>query len=234
MISRLFRILRSGIPLFVYFCLATFFAELILLAYLGFSWKINRNKAIQVLAILRDIDLFEMRQKAEGEGDEIAPEQVSYRQILEERAEKILHLQLREQALEDGLQQLAYEQRKLGNERKHYKQLEASFKKELLELQEGAVKTGTDNVRLKLESIKPPQAKDLLVQMLKDKRLDEVVVLLANMPTMKSSKIMSEFKNGDEPKQLYDVLKRIGEGYPEFDLGQQTGEKLAQPNPAGP
>lgn len=231
MISRL---LRSGISLLVYFFLATLIAQAVLLAYLGFSWKFDRNKIVQVLAILQDVDLFAIKEKAERDPDEISSEQVSYEQVTETRALRVQYLQLREQALKDGLDQLAFEQRKLGEEKKRYRQLKESFDKELATMQEGAVAAGTDNVRTKLEALKPKQAKELLVQMLEDQELNQVVVLLANMPTVKCAKIMSEFKTPSETEQLNEILRRIREGYPEADLAADMRKRLEQPERTGP
>jgi hypothetical protein len=228
------RLLRGATSLAIFFCLATVVAQAFLFVYLTLVWKPDRNQAIQALAILQGVDLFAMKEKAEQEGSELSVEQVSYDQIRETRAIKVYHLELREQALQDALSQLAFEQRKLSEERKRYKQLRDEFDQQLLQIQEGAIVAGTDNVQTKLEGIKPKQAKDLLLQMLKNDKLDQVVELLANMPTVKCAKIMGEFKTAEESKQLYEILQRIRDGYPNFDLAATTQEKLQQPGPTAP
>jgi len=228
------RLLRAGISLFAYFCVATILAQIILLVYLTLTWQLDRNKVVQVLAIAQGIDILSIREQAERDQEQISPEQVSYEQIRETRAVKVRHLELREQALRQGLGQLASEQSKLAKEMQHCEQLRASFQKELLDLQQGAVATGRENARLKLESLKPKQAKEQLVEMLKNDELDEVVALLAGMPDSKAGKIMAEFKLPGESEQLYQILRRIRQGFPDSKLAADTQSKLNPPNPTSP
>jgi len=230
----IFRLLRKGVPLLVYFCLATLIAQAAVFAYLGVAFGVDRDKAMQIFAVLQDVDLFEMRREAEREREQVSPEQVSYEQIMEARARNVFHLQLREDALKNGLQQLDYEQRRLSSQKKEFELVRAAFQKQLFDMQEGAIAAGMENLRLKLESIKAPEAKNQIAEMLGDGRLDQVVVLLANMPSTKSAKIMSEFKTDAEIEQLYEILQRIGEGYPEYDLAADMLSKLPDANPPPP
>ena len=57
-------------------------------------------------------------------------------------------------------------QRRLGDETKRYKQLKDGFDVALRSLRNGATATGTEEVRRILETVKPKQAKELIVQML--------------------------------------------------------------------
>lgn len=227
------RLMRSGLSLLVYFCLATCIAQVILFVYLSFAWRPDRQKLIQVLAVLQDVDPF-ATDEAERQRDEVSSEQVSYEQILEARAAKLLHLQLREQALEKALGQLAFEQRRLTEDKKQYEQLRESFNNELLTMQEGATTKGRDVVMQKLSSIKAKQAKELLAEMLNNDEMDEVVVLLSAMPDVKAAKIIAEFKLPEEIEQMYEILRRIGKGFPDSKLAADTREKLAELSPSGP
>ena len=228
------RLLRGSSSMFIYFCLATVLTQAVLFSYLAFSWRPDRNRLIQVLAILQGIDLFAMKEQAEGLQQELTMEQVSYDQIRETRALKVHHLELREQALKDGLDQLTFEQRRLADERKRYKQVRDAFDKELLTMQEGAVATGMANVQTTLESVKPKQAKDLLIRMLDNDQLDDVAMLLATMPTVKRAKILAEFKTAPEAEQLSKIIERIRTGYPDATMAAQTQQQLEQPKATGP
>jgi len=230
----IFRLLRKGVPLLAYFGLATLIAQAAVFAYLGIAYGVDRDKALQIFAVLQDVDLLEMRREAEREREQVSPEQVSYQQIMEARARNVFYLQLREDALQNGLGQLDYEQRRLAGQKKEFDLVRATFQKQLLDMQEGAIAAGMENLRLKLESIKPLEAKNQIAEMLKDGRLDQVVVLLADMPSIKSAKIMSEFKTDAEIKQLYEILQRIGEGYPEYDLAADALSQLPDANPPLP
>ncbi len=228
------RLMRAGISVVVYFCVATILAQGILLAHFTLRWPLTRNKLVQILAIAQGVDLFAIRDAAQRDRDKVSPEEVSYQQIRETRAVKVRHLELREKAVRQGLAQLATEQRKLTADLTQLKQLRQAFQKELTDLQQNALAAGRENARLKLESLKPKQAKAQLVEMLKKDEMDEVVVLLAAMPDAKAAKIMTEFKLPEENEQLYQILRRIREGYPDSKLVADMQNKLSQSSPTGP
>ena len=228
------KLVRGGASLLMYFCLATIIAQGILAGYLAVTWQLNRDKVVQILALAQGIDLLEMKEKARQQREQIFPEQVSYEQIMQARAVKVHHLELREEALRDGLGQLLFEKGKLDDEKKGFELVKTSFDKQLLAMQEGAVAAGMEDLRTKLESLKPQQAKDLLARMIENDKMKDVVILVAAMPTTKSAKIMTEFKTAEDAQLLYEILRRIGEGQPDSELAQATLDKLQSPNPTGP
>jgi hypothetical protein len=97
------KLIRSSTSLFVYFCVATILAQIIVASYLTLTWQVDRDKVVQILAIARGVDIFAIREQAQRDRDQVSPEQVSYQQIRETRAVKVRHLELREQALQQGL-----------------------------------------------------------------------------------------------------------------------------------
>jgi hypothetical protein len=189
---------------------------------LASRWELNRTRLVQMLAVAQGVDLFAIKAEADKEQAVASQEQVSLAEIAQKRAVHVRHLELREEALRSGLDQLAYEQRKLTEEKSQYARVREAFDAQLALMKESAVAQGTDNVRLKLEAIKAKQAKELLLEMLDDKELDQVVVLLAAMPTSKCAKIMTEFRTPEEITQLNEILRKIREGYPEHDLADAT------------
>jgi hypothetical protein len=228
------RLIRTGASLFGYVCVATILAQIILLAYLVLTWRLDQSKVVQILAIAQGVDIFAIREQAQRDREQVSPEQVSYQQIRDTRAVKVRHLELREQALRQGLTELAAEGRKLAEGMQRNQQLRESFQKELVDLKQGAIATGRENARLKLEALKPKQAKEQLMEMLKKDELDEVVALLAAMPDAKAGKIMAEFKLPGEDEQLYQILRRIREGFPESKLATNAQNRLNQTSQAGP
>jgi hypothetical protein len=228
------RLIRTGASLFGYVCVATILAQIILLAYLVLTCRLDHSKVVQILAIAQGVDIFAIREQAQRDREQVSPEQVSYQQIRDTRAVKVRHLELREQALRQGLTELAAEGRKLAEGMQRNQQLRESFQKELVDLKQGAIATGRENARLKLEALKPKQAKEQLMEMLKKDELDEVVALLAAMPDAKAGKIMAEFKLPGEDEQLYQILRRIREGFPESKLATNAQNRLNQTSQAGP
>ena len=212
----------------LYFCLATIIAEVILAVQLCVQWKIDRTKAIQMLAIAQGIDLFALREKTELDQDELPPDQVSYGEILETRAAKDLDLQLREQSLSNSLNQLRADQQQLSVAERRYTQQRSQYETLLSELEEGAQATGRENARRILESVKSKQAKELLAEMLDKEEMRAVVMLLREMPDSKRAKIVGEFKTPEEIQQIDEVLRQIREGVPESEIADNAQKQFGQ------
>jgi len=227
------RLLHTAGSLFVYFCVATLIAQVVLLAYIQHAWQLNRDKTVQVLAIAQGIDLFEIKRESERDSREPSPEQVSYNQIMEARAIKVRHLELREQALANALDQLQSQRQQLAHDTKKYEQLKKTFDEELLAMKEGAAHEGEEEVRATLEKIKPQQAKELLLTMLGNDETDTVVALLSGMSVDKRAKIVGQFKTPDENKKVNEILRLIREGTPKSDLVKKTQEQLQLPQSTG-
>ncbi|NLX96049.1 MAG: hypothetical protein GXY83_07725 [Rhodopirellula sp.] len=225
MIRRILPVLTNGI---LYFCLATIIAEVILAVQLCVQWKIDRTKAIQMLAIAQGIDLFALREKTELDQDELPPDQVSYGEILETRAAKDLDLQLREQSLSNSLNQLRADQQQLSVAERRYTQQRSQYETLLSELEEGAQATGRENARRILESVKSKQAKELLAEMLDKEEMRAVVMLLREMPDSKRAKIVGEFKTPEEIQQIDEVLRQIREGVPESEIADNAQKQFGQ------
>jgi hypothetical protein len=225
------RLLRIAASLLIYFCVATVIAQAILAVFISSRVRLDQEKAAQMLAIAYGIDLFAVRDEAlaEQEQERISAEQASYDQILEARALKTRNLELREQALQSGLQQLKIAQRKASEEYKRCAQLKETFDEALKALNEGAAASGADEVRRILETVKPKQAKELIVQMLDDKKIDQVVVLLGAMPDAKRAKIFAEFKTPEETEKIGEILRRIREGVPTAQMADETRKQLQSP-----
>ena len=168
--------------------------------------------------------------QGEGPADREIPstEQASYAEILEARAVKTRQLELREQALRNGSQELQAQLQRLVDEQTHYRQAKEAFRSELAATQQGATAGGQEDARRTLESIKPKQAKELLAQMLEQKELDAVVGLMSAMADGKRAKIIAEFKTPAEMEQLDQVLRRIREGAVTAAAAAQAQKQLAR------
>jgi hypothetical protein len=212
---------------------ATVIAAGILGAYYTRAWQLNREKLLVMLAVAQGAELEALVQGSRAGTEEASTEQPSYAQILEARAAKTRNLELREQALRSGLQQLQTEERKLAEGRKQLQQLRESFQGELLAMEKGATATGREDARRTLETIKPKQAKELVAHMLEGKEIDEVVLLLAGMPEGKRAKIIAEFKTPAEIDEVGEVLRRIRQGLPAAGMADNTQRQLEPPKGPG-
>jgi flagellar motility protein MotE (MotC chaperone) len=209
----------------VYACVGTIISQVIILFYLISTWKIDNQRWMHVVAAAQGIkSALSPETPAKGAEEKVA-EQASYDQILEARALKYRNLELREQDLRGSLSQVQFEQTKLADDKKNYKQLRDAFDTQLVSVREGSVASGKDEVRRTLENIKPKQAKALILE---NKEIDEVVTLLTPMPDAKRAKIFGEFKTTDELGKLSEVLRRIRVGSPSANVSENTRKQLEQ------
>jgi hypothetical protein len=212
----------------VYACVGTVISQVVVFFYLISLWKIDNQRWLHIVAAAQGIKEAVSADAQAKSADDKVPEQASYDQILEARALKFRNLELREQELRSTLTQAQFEQTKLAEDKKNYKQLRDSFDTQLVSMREGSVASGKDEVRRTLENIKPKQAKALILEMLDRKEIDDVVTLLTPMPDGKRAKIFGEFKTPDELEKLSEVLRRIRAGSPTANMSENTRKQLEQ------
>ena len=226
------RLLRTLVGTLLYFCAATVIAEGVVAAYLVTSLHIDRRRLAQVVAVVRGVDLSTARENRPKEL-ESSSEQVSYEQVLEARAMKTRNLEIREQALTGSLKQLDFEQGRLAEEKAAFQKLKGGFEQNLATIKKQTLDAGWEENRQALLSVKPKQAKALILQMLEKNELEEVVALMAPMPETRLAKIISEFKQADEAQKIDEILRRIRHGEPITDAAEKVQQQLGAPKEQG-
>jgi hypothetical protein len=222
----------------VYFCVATVITLCLLLGYASSKGYLDKDKVTKMIAVAQGTDESpvpgtEANPLEPGRSSEQSKlvetsEQPSLEDIETRRAVQFRNLELREQALDTGLQQIRSEQRKLADDKDGYDRLKSSFDKQLAELKNGSQATGRENIRLIWENIKPKQAKDQILQMIQAGQKEDVVAILSAMAIGKQSKIIGEFKTDDEPKKLQEILDLIRQGMPEQKVVDNAQQQLNQ------
>ena len=221
------RIFRAVTWLVVYGCVGTVLTGILLLGYVAHAWQVDRERLAQTLAVAQGGVAALPREKAAGAGESPA-EQASYEQVIERRALASRNLELREQSLKSAIERLRSGQKDLVAEENRYQQVKESFEKEVKAVRDGAQTAGREEVRLTLESIKPKQAKEQLLQMLEKHELDEVVTLLSAMPDAKRARIIGEFKAPAEAEKLAEILRRIREAAPVTSPAENVEKQLKE------
>ncbi len=209
-----------------YLAIATVLAQVALAVFLWQSWKLDGNRLIQMLAIAQGVDLFALRDQLEAERDDLLPEQVSYDEILQQRAVHVRNLEFREESLANSLSDLDFRQRDFVEETRRLRQVRTGFETELAEVREGLAAERRDEIRTWLMRMRPRQAKEQVILMLEEGELDEVVLLFAEMPDVARARIAAEFRTPEEAEQLGEVLRRLREGLPEAELVDGAREAL--------
>ena len=226
------RLLGGLLAAFAYLCIGTVIAQAIIVGYLVSKWHVDRERILHVVAAAQGIDLTPPKPEAPPEPKEQVSEQLSFDQILDARATKIRDVELREQALKNGADQLRFEQNRLGDERLAFQNTKKAFEEDLTTVQKRATDGGWDETRRVLLAAKPKQAKELVLKMLDKNELDAVVALMSPMPDNRRSKIIAEFKSPDEVKKIDEILREIRRGEPLTDMTANTRQQLDQANSA--
>jgi len=223
------RVLHASFSLLLHFSLATLIAEAIVVGYLASQWQIDGERVSQLLAVAQGLELPGSQALPPREPEAPPTEQVSYDQVLEARTMKDKNLQLRELALANALAQLKTDRQKLADDEKRYQQQLNQSTARLEALSKGAKASGRELAGRILEKAKPKQAKELLLQMLDNKEIDDVVLLLSGMTDSSRSKIIAEFKTADEVKKIDEVLRLIRQGVPEAPIAEKAKSQLQSP-----
>lgn len=207
------------------FCVATVLTQVILLSYFLMRGTLNRNSAIQLIALVNGIDVSGMRlQEIYRQSEDY--EQPSYNEILTQRKMMSLDMDVRLRSQQEFRDELSIMLTDLRTDQDRFSDRLLAFRNELKELSEEAQDNGLQDVQRTLQSLDPEQAKEQLLIMYNDKRIDDVVTILQAMSTDARKDILAEFTTPDDVDILADVLRRISEGMPVSSLIKETDEKL--------
>jgi hypothetical protein len=80
------------------------------------------------------------------------------------------------------------------------------------------------DVQRMIQSLDADQAKQHLLIMYEDERIDDVVTIVQAMPTEKRKDILAAFVTKDEADKLAEILRRIGAGMPTADVIDRADE----------
>jgi uncharacterized coiled-coil protein SlyX len=218
MISNLLRGLTA-------FCVATVLTQVILLSYFLIQGTLNRNSAIQLVALVNGIDVSGNRlQEFLRKSKDV--EQPSFDEILDQRKMKSLDMDIRLRSQQEFRDELSIMLAELRDDQDRFSDRLLAFRTELKELNEEAQENGLQEVQRTLQSLDPEQAKEQLLIMYDDKRIDDVVTILQAMSTDARKDILAEFTTPADIDILADVLRRISEGMPVSSLIKETNDKL--------
>jgi hypothetical protein len=230
--NRPMSLLRLPLTALTYFSVATILAQIALIGALYARGNLTKDKSVELVAISQDIDLETMWHKLETASKPVAVEQVSFEEVLTARTHLSLDLDLREIAADKGLIDVRQLALLLEDERRQYDTLKYEFDQRIDNLRQGAVDEGLKEVQRQLESVDAKLAKDQILRILgnadipPDTSMQFVVAMFKNMPLERKKKVMSEFKNDDDRKQLNVIMNQIRLGVPDVEVIRQTREQF--------
>ena len=223
------RLLQAVMVLISAVCVATGIAAALGLGYLRQQGKLDEKTLLKVIALVSGVEPSPAASGGQA-GDEAGSEQASLEHVARQRALKSRDIELREQALNDNLSIVRAEYAKLIDEKDRYERIKGAFRAQLDEERQGVLATNREVVRGILEKMKPKQAKDQILRMVKNGEMTDVIKILSLMPGSNRKKIVDEFKTAEESQTLAEILKQIREGVPEEGLIDTAEKALAQPD----
>jgi hypothetical protein len=184
---------------------------------------INGDNVTKIVALLNGIDITGNRLEQILQHNE-DHEQPDFDEILDARKIKSYDMDIRLRSQKEFRNDLSTMLAELREDRDRLDARLAAFRRELEGIREGAEKEGLQSVQRTLQSLDAPQAKQQLLIMYDDERIDDVVTIVQAMSTDKRKDILAEFVSEEEADKLADILFRIGEGMPTTTLINQAIE----------
>lgn len=210
---------------FAAFSVATVITQMILCGYFLTRGTINGDTATQVVALMNGIDISGNRLQQILRRSEDR-EQPDFDDILDARKMESLDMDMRLRSQNEFRDELSKMLADLRVQRERFDERRKSFDERLEEIKQGAQEEGIVELQRILQSLDAVQAKEQLLRMYDDERIDDVVNIVQAMSTEKRKDILAEFVNKDESVKLADILRRIGEGTPTTTLINQARADL--------
>ena len=172
---------------------------------------ISGDTLTQVVALLNGIDISgnRLRQIMRQSEDR---EQPDFDEILEARMMESLDMDMRLRSQKEFRDDLGKMLAEHTEEKDRFDQRLNAFDKRLKELQEGAKDKGLREVQKTIQLLEPEQAKNQLLIIYDDERIDEVVNIVQAMAADKRKDILAEFQTAEEEAKLAEILRRVSEG----------------------
>jgi hypothetical protein len=209
-------LIRIAFPLVGYFCTATVITLVAGIGYLRSSEVLDDESIFRIVSILHDIELDEIAQSHSPAEDEVSPEESSYDQQIEYRQVESLHLQSKQDDLEQQLGVFKDKFKRLNVETARYRNFKDDVEKYLLEQKRRATESGLVAVRNQLQNLTAKkQAKPLLVQWIKENRIEDVILLLNGLSDRSRREIIRTFDQPEDIEMLKMIYEQMLAGHPE-------------------
>jgi len=213
------RLIMSAVPLaFGYCCLATVIVQVGGVAMMWSSDRLTLDKAVRYAAIVYGLDIADLPTRKRHDPDaDASDEGLTHDQLLTKRVHANAILTDRKVAMKQEADSIRSLEKELKSERDRRALVRNNFLAYLDDLEKQVVIDSLGDVQRTLESLKPRQAKDILLRTLGDEGLDEkddvmhdVIAIFKAMPETKLKKILAEFKTQEEQDVLHRMIMEIG------------------------
>ncbi|WP_235951308.1 hypothetical protein [Crateriforma spongiae] len=207
---------------FTAFCIGTVITQMIMLGYFASTGSLSHETGVKVVALLNGIDISGNRlQKILRDAEE--REQPDFEEILEARRLEGMNMDLRLRSQKRARDELSEQMAVLVEETQVFDGRIQSINDEIARVKAGIRDQGAIERQQTIQSLEADAAKDQLLRIYDDEKIDDVVGIIKAMPIDKRSEILAEFETEDEKDKLHEIIRRIGDGQPETTAIEQAG-----------
>ena len=211
------------IQAFVAFSIGTTLTVMVMCGYFLSRGSINGETLTKVVALMNGIDITGDRLREIMRQSEDS-EQPDFDEILEARKMESYDFDVRLRSQQELSDEISTMLADLQDREQRFDNRLSAFRQELKEIRAGAREQGLVDVQRTLQTLDAAQAKEQLLIMYDDERIDDVVTIVQAMSSDKRKDILAEFVEGDNPEKLAEILRRISEGIPTTALIDQASE----------
>lgn len=224
------KLLAVSGPVALYLGASLVLAQLLLLGYLTYAWKLTPAKWYQMLAIAQGVDMFQTEAKLrQAVEDRVAS--LTWEEIRALRTARDMEQDLVELTTDKTGDITLLEAKKLDERRAEFDRLVRSFQAKLDDLDAKTKDTELRRVTTMLERMDATLAKQQLLEMFDNNQVERVVTILKTMQERPRGSILNEMTKDDEVKKLADILSKIASGTPVTDVINEAQAALNQVKP---
>ncbi len=203
------KIINIVIGLIAYLCVATVITLALLLGYMWHSDRLNDEKVFRIFALLHDVDLQQIAQSQENDGNKVPPEEPSASGVLHHQQVHDRNFEVKLLALQRGKQDYDHSFQELKKEIERYDRLAQDWQSKLKQQEELTNQENLAKVVSQLEQVRPEVGKAELLRWIQDGRMDDAILLMSKMSETKLGKILKTFETDVELDTLHEIHQRI-------------------------
>ncbi len=222
-------LIRYLFPLIGYLCTATVITLVAGFGYMRSKNMLDDEKMFHIVSIVHGIDLDKIVESQKTDQDDVPAEESSYDQQIEYSQVATLQLQAKQDFLEKERSDFQADFTRLSTERARYNSFQQEVEQYLKQREEIALQSGLVAVRNQIQNLTPKkQAKPLLVQWIKEGRIDDVILLLNGLSDRSRREIILTFDTPEDVDMLKKIYEQMLDGRPEKTFIEDKLNELQQ------
>lgn len=222
-------LIRLLFPLVGYLCTATVITLAAGFGYMRSKGMLDDEQMFRIVSLVHDIDLEKIAESQKTDEDDVPPEESSYDQQIEFSQVATLQLQAKQDFLEKERNDFKADFTSISTERARYQSFKEEVETYLKQREEIALQSGLVAVRNQIQNLTPKkQAKPLLVQWIKEGRIDDVILLLNGLSDRARREIILTFDTPEDVDMLKKIYEQMLDGRPEKTFIEDKLEELQQ------